>query len=404
MGSPQFAERARHPDFPHAFTRRRQLPVPALVAALLSMRAGSQQAMLDEFYASLLGESGLVRAVSDRAFAQARQRLHMPALTWLNEQLLDGAQRAQMVPRWCGFRLVAADASVLMPAVRPCHRTASAASTDQRLFALYLPGAELTLHAAVHGACESERAMLMESLAKLGADDVLLLDRGYPAAWLVQVLQQRGIRFVMRCDNDSGWPAVRSFVRSARAEVVATLNVPSARDAQDWGCARVAPSVRLVRHVAPGGAIRVLATNLGAQEVAAVAFGDLYHRRWRIEEAFKRLKHRLHLEAVSGLSQQALIIDVAAKVLADNIAALLCAAALNEHPPTDTARRCNRSYAARFVQRALPSILLMVGDVIAAIAATLRQLAANTQRFRPGRSRPRSSNHVKPHACYAYKG
>jgi len=39
--------------------------LPALVAALLSMRAGSQQAMLDEFYASLLGESGLVRAVSD---------------------------------------------------------------------------------------------------------------------------------------------------------------------------------------------------------------------------------------------------------------------------------------------------------------------------------------------------
>ena len=54
-------------------------------------------------------------------------------------------------------------------------------------------------------------------------------------------------------------------------------------------------------------------------------FGDLYHQRWRIEEAFKRLKHRLHPEAVSGLSQQALIIGVAAKVLADNIASLMCA-------------------------------------------------------------------------------
>ncbi len=78
--------------------------------------------------------------------------------------------------------------------------------------------------------------------------------------------------------------------------------------------------------------------------------------------------------------------------------------ALSEHPPNDTARRCNRSYAARFVQRALPSTLLMVGDVIAAIAATLRQLAANMQRYRPGRSRPRPSNHVKPHPRYAYKG
>ena len=52
---------------------------------------------------------------------------------------------------------------------------------------------------------------------------------------------------------------------------------------------------------------------------AGAAFGELYHQRWRIEEAFKRLKHRLHLEAVSGLSQHALLVDVAAKVLADNM-------------------------------------------------------------------------------------
>ena len=30
-------------------------------------------------------------------------------------------------------------------------------------------------------------------------------------------------------------------------------------------------------------------------------FADLYHQRWRIEEVFKRLKHRLNLEDVSGL-------------------------------------------------------------------------------------------------------
>jgi len=38
----------------------------------------------------------------------------------------------------------------------------------------------------------------------------------------------------------------------------------------------------------------------------------------------------MKLEAVSGLSQQALIIDVAAKVLADNLTSLTCAAA--PHP------------------------------------------------------------------------
>ena len=37
---------------------------------------------------------------------------------------------------------------------------------------------------------------------------------------------------------------------------------------------------------------------------------------------FKRLKHRLNLEHVSGLSQQAVVQDVAAKILTDNLYAL----------------------------------------------------------------------------------
>ena len=45
-------------------------------------------------------------------------------------------------------------------------------------------------------------------------------------------------------------------------------------------------------HIAPNGQVRVLMTNLrDATRFAACSFGDLYHQRWRIEEAFKRLKH-----------------------------------------------------------------------------------------------------------------
>jgi len=374
------------------------------VAALLSQRAGSQQAMLDGFFATLLGDPVAGRMVSDRAFAQARARLHMPALQWLNDRLIDAAANACFVPRWRGRRLVAADASVLMPAIRACHRIQHAASAEQRLFALYLPGPELTLHAAVHSAAESERAMLMESLHLLRTDDVLLLDRGYPAGWLVQSLLERGLSFVMRCDNDSGWPAVREFIRSGRSEAIVTLNKPSARDAADWGCQRQAPQVRLVRQVAPSGAIRVLATNLTAAQAPAADFGDLYHQRWRIEEAFKRLKHRLHLEAVSGLTQQALIVDVAAKVLADNVAALMCATAQAEHLAGKPLRLCNRSYACLLVQRVLPRIVLMIGDALCLIATAVEQLAANTQRRHPGRARPRPAHRVKPHPHCAYKG
>lgn len=340
---------------------------------------------------------------SDRAFARARARLRVDVLGSLNDRLIERAQA--VVPLWRGLRVVAADASVLAPAVRHCHAPRSpAARGDQRLFALYLPGAELTLHASVHGPEVSERQMLFEALDRLGPDDVLVLDRGYPAAWLVALLIERGIRFVMRCDNASGWRAARRFIASGAQQQWVELNRPSARDVADFGCLDTAPRVRLVRQTSPNGLMRVLATNLDECGFAPVVFGDIYHQRWRIKEAFKRIKHRLHLECVSGLSQQALLVDVAAKILADNIASLLCAVAQDQANMPDRSRKCNRAYAAALMPRVLPRLLLVAADLARLIDHVIDQLAAVTQRFVPRRSRPRPVHHVKPHPSMAYKG
>lgn len=381
------------------------MPLPTLVASLLSMRASSQQVMLDSFFGHLCGDAAPVHAVSDRAFAKARSHLHMPALAWLNEQLVAQADAAGLVPRWHGFRVVAGDASVLEPAIRQCRRTRGLASADQRLFALYLPGPELTLHAAVHSGRESERAMLAEALDKLGPHDVLVLDRGYPAAWLINLLNARGIRFVMRCDTaGGGCKAVRAFMRGGQDEAMVTLSPPDPQDAADWGCATSAPTVRLVRNLATGARLRVLLTNLSAHEVAAAALGALYHQRWRIEEAFKRLKHRLHLEAVSGLSQHALLIDVAAKVLADNITALMCIAAQPDASPSGIARQCQRTHAAHVVRQVLSPILLLIGDVLGLFADVLDVIGRCLHRITQRRSAPRAAHRIKPHARFAYKG
>lgn len=400
--SPEFAQSARHPDFPKAFTRSRKLPLPGLIAALLTGRGQSQQVTLDSFFASLCDSALPVRGISDRAFAKARDQLYMPALSGLNDLLVRRADEAGLIPRWQGLRVVAADGSVLMPAVRASHLP-RAAGRDQRVLGMYLPGAELMLHCEVYGAEGAERAMLVESLEKLSPGDVLVLDRGYPAAWLVALLLDRGIHFCIRCDG-SGWSALRRFTRSGLAEQWVTLSEPSVADDEAWGCGRCAPHVRLVRQVSPGGSIRVLLTDLDSQAYPCEAFSELYHQRWRIEEAFKRLKHRMDLESVSGLSQQALIIDVAAKILADNLASLLCAAAAAQCDLPARSRKCNRSYAAELLQRGLPRLILIIGDWLGHLADVLTQLAANTQRFVPGRSQPRQSKATKPHPSLAYKG
>ena len=375
LRSAEFLSHAAHPDHPTAFTRQRRLPLPALVALMLSGMRKSIQSELDEFFAHLNNRAQLVRKVSEQAFAQARAKLSLTAIPLLNDWLIERAEHYGFVPRWRGLRLVAADASTMRLGLRASH-VKRAALADQILFGLFLPGCELMLAASLHSIHENERQMLFEHLDRLSSKDLLLLDRGYPSRWLVAVLNQRGIAFCMRVEKsgNSGFACVRDFLRSGLFEQVVTLRAADRRDVIDFECPSEPQTVRLVRHIAPNGQVRVLMTNLfDVARFPACSFGDLYHQRWRIEEAFKRLKHRLNLEHVSGLSQQAVVQDVAAKVLCDNLQALTALSA-NDNADLPQSARINRAYVHTALKPLLPALLL--GKKVAKMLRVLLQLVA----------------------------
>jgi hypothetical protein len=412
--SPAFAAEARHPKFPTAFTRSRKLPLPTLVAALCGFRGGSVQSELDSFFAHKGGEcvgAGLLRHVTDRALAKARSKLHVPALWALNTRLLQGMQEQGLLSLWKGHRLVCADATVVAPAQRACHSTRSLAAPSQRALGLYLPGNEVMLHVAVGPESEGERQMLFDQLDLLRAGDVLILDRGYPATWLVQLLHQRGIAFVIRCDSTHSWKAARELLRGtgrhAHDECWAYLATTTADKVATWeldGPAQM--RLRLVRHVSSTGRVRVLVTSLDEKAATAAELGDLYHGRWRIEEAFKRLKHRLGLESVSGLSQHALLVDVATKVLADNMASLLNRSVDLGASSDDEAvvsRKVNRSTAAKALSRCIRALLLYTQDLASLIHDWATMMGRSLIRHVKGRSQPRPSTRYKPHPSQAYK-
>ena len=63
---------------------------------------------------------------------------------------------------------------------------------------------------------------------------MLILDRGYPAAWLVAYLTEQNIRFFMRCEKSTGsWAAVRAFAHSDQVDAMVTLNKPNKWDCED---------------------------------------------------------------------------------------------------------------------------------------------------------------------------
>nr|WP_308605778.1 transposase [Massilia sp. DJPM01] len=262
------------------------------------------------------------------------------------------------------------------------------------------------LAAALHNVHEcGERQFLLEHLDLLSPDDLLLLDRGYPCRWLVAVLNHRAIKFCMRVDNASGFTCVRTFMHSKALEQVVTLPAPNKPDALDYECPRKPQRVRLVRNVSPSGEQRVLMTNLFDEEIyPAECFAELYHKRWGIEEAFKRLKHRLNLEHVTGLSQQAVAQDVAAKIVCDNLQAIV---ALTAHADADRpeSTRVNHAYAHTALKPLMP-IFLLGGQIGRKVARLLRGLldliAGRTYRHRPNLSRPRNPG-PKPHKAMSQK-
>lgn len=401
LASDAFLNTARHPEHPAAFSRRRKLPLTALVATLVSGMCKSVQAELDGFFGSLKAQATLVRHVTAQAFAQARAKLAPGALPALNDHLIKLAEEAGLVPRWHGLRRIAVDGSCLRLALRASH-VPRAASRDMLALGCYLPDAQLMLGAQLYSAGYGERQALFEQLERFGPGDLLLLDRGYPCRWLVAALQGKGIDFCMRVDvTKGGFAAVRAFRASGLAEQIVELPAADAQDVADFECPAGPLRVRLVRHVNANGSVRILMTSLmDTERFPAALFGELYHQRWSIEEAFKRLKHRLNLEQVSGLSHLAVQQDFAAKVLCDNLAALTSAAARSASQ-LPAHRRINRAYARTALKPLIPVLLLGLATA-AMLKELLKLIGSQTYKHRPGLSKPRPPR-PKPHPALSFK-
>ena len=358
------------------------------------------QSELDQFFAHLQNRADSVRVVSAQAFSKARYKIKSSVFHAINRKLLSLIEAEIDTPRWHGLRVVAADGSkvrltVMIDEVRSV--------VDGIVFGLFLPGIELFLDLTLHEPVCDERQMLFEVLDLLKPDDLLVLDRGFPCRWLVAALTHRKIQFCMRCDSSQGFRVVREFLRSGLPEQIVTLRAPSVADATDYECPAQPTPVRLVRVVTPSGQVHVVMTSLFDQTLyPASAFADLYHGRWRIEEAFKRLKHRLGLEHTSGLSWHAARQDVGAKTVCDNLNALAAYLATEHHLDPDSLYKINRSLAFDKVRRQIGRWFLRSGATPRRIRALFKELAANLQRLVPLRSQPRRPR-KKPHKYFAYK-
>lgn len=188
--------------------------------------------MLDELFETLTGQ--VARLITKSAVSQARQKLKASAFEALNAQLLKALDHHWPERRWQGLRLVAADATTRRLPNTAENQTEFGVQTDPagqtyvaaRVLGLYSTVSGRLLKTVLAGYRTAERALLIPLLAQLNTDDRVILDRGYPAAWLFAVFGQQSRHFLARIDG-APWPEVNAFAQSDAVEQIVTRPVTS---------------------------------------------------------------------------------------------------------------------------------------------------------------------------------
>lgn len=232
-----------------------------------------------------------------------------------------------------------------------------------------------------------ERSAIDPLLHRLRRGDVAIMDRGYPARWLLADLVKNGVDVVMRMTaaKAGAWPEVQKFLKTGAKTAVMECATAAGKTV----------TIRLVRRNPPRGrplkhqrreTMVILSTLLPRHGFEAKDLLDIYGRRWDIESLFREMKEaftieRFHAKSLAGVQQ-----EIATVLMWIALTAVIHAAVQED---LSDGRRANR-VASRAISR------LCLVNAIMGIPTDLESLIIEARRhaYKPrlGRSFPRKSH------------
>ena len=404
---------AQHRQRDQDFTRVRALPFATVVTWLL---LNFQNSMRQALQRVLDAQPGQMIAVTKGALSQARSKLKESALVALNRLLLAEVESVSSGPRWLGHRLLAVDGSSLRLPESAEFVQAFGGSRHRRgvrplarVSAVFDVASRLILSAALSPWKAGERALFAQHFEAFRANDLLLLDRGYPALWLFALLLARGVHFCARLDPGL-WRATTDLARHGTDELSyeAVLNRRALALCAQFGVDTASLRLRVVRVRLKNGVDEFLVTSLlDSERYPRHLFRDLYARRWGVEESFKQLKARLTTENFSGKSELAVRQDFHARVLLANLVNLFALESDRRIRREDARRQrqhphqTNRHYALAQLRHFLPRFLFRPS--LGLVREILRRFASEAESIRSDRSYPRTPPRLRRGFPIAYK-
>jgi hypothetical protein len=345
-----------------AFTRRRDLPFHRLVAFMLNLCKGSTEQELAGFFATLRDEPVATAVPSRAAFSKARKGLSANVFSHLNRLAIETFRRGWPTPLWQGFRPLAVDGTTfrLSPgeALARTFGEQQSGPTLARASVLYDIAHDLVVDTQVAATCVGEHELAIEHLPAASPGDLQIYDRGYPAFWFFALHLALGVDFCVRLSRSS-FTAVNAFWQSDEVSKVVTLT-PSAE-----------------------------------QRLPSRLFAQFHHRRWSVEESYKRQKRWAEIENLSGRFVLAVRQDINAKILTMNLAAmvrnvaqLIAARRFVHHKFTYQVRGC--SALSTMKNNVVRRLFADPIDRQRLLQTLIRYLSNGVNAVRPDRSFPRN--------------
>jgi len=401
INSPDFIARSRQSKTD--FTRKRKLPFNILIVFLINIIRGSYQDELDKFFKSLYRLDVAKRIVSKVSLTKARMKLKFQAFVELNQHMIGYFEKHFNPQTWRGFRLLAIDGSTTrLPQIEAIGEhfgqwrvRQGLPSAMARISQLFDVLNKITIDAIICPKSNGERELVAQHSLQLMPNDLVLLDRGYPAWWLFNLILSMDADFCARI-SCTKWKVIRKFYYSGLAEKIITLpaNATSVASCKEMGLTLDPIKVRLVR-IQNDDKVQVLITSLIDPKLYPIdIFYDLYHKRWPVEEDYKFIKCRMELENFSGKSVLSVYQDFHAKIFTKNLVAILSSPVNTQLE--STCGNLKYVYHINFTQALSKSkgvIALLFNETIARVAQLIADLQNVFQRtvepIRPGRKYPR---------------
>lgn len=316
LNSVAFLNRARTSN--RYFTRNRKLNFKNIMLFIIRGITKNTQAELRDFMINVLKQDV---SCSKQAFSKARQHIRYEAFRELMDCSVEFFYSEAEYTKIHDYRVLAIDGSKLNLPDSPelCSEfgfqlTSGEPQVQGTASMLYDVCNNLILDAHLDKCKSNERVLADKHLQWLSdhsfGNELIIFDRGYPSAELIDSIETKGFKYIMRCSTEF----VKHIKYTGKDAVVS--HKFKNRSIKHSICFRIV-------EIEIGGTIEYLITNLTNSEFDVEGLKELYHMRWGIETKYDDLKNKLSIESFSGLTKTAVLQDFYASLFLSNFAAFL---------------------------------------------------------------------------------